>query len=162
MPYKSKIKKAESNKKWEQKNKQWRSAYEKKWREKNREKYLAQRKKSYQENREERGKKARDYYYAVRQPDRRNNPKKYKEIDRLWAQKRREKFRALFLELKREMGGRCSQCGYNKHLVVLHFHHVINKLANVSELKSFKKIREEAKKCILLCPNCHMELTFVK
>lgn len=139
-----------------------RKSYENKWREENREKYLASRKRYYEKNRESIKQKMREYYTEVRKPDRKTNRDKYKEIDRLWAQKRRTKFRELFLEIKKEMGNKCSNCPYNKHPQILQFHHLGNKIGNVSELKSFKKIREEAKKCILLCPNCHMELTFVK
>ena len=56
----------------------------------------------------------------------------------------------------------CSHCGYNKYAVALDFHHVdrADKFQNVSSywrtsMKQFKKIREEWKKCIVLCANCH-------
>jgi len=56
----------------------------------------------------------------------------------------------------------CSHCGYNKYAVALDFHHVnrADKFNNVSSywrtsMKQFKKIREEWKKCIVLCANCH-------
>lgn len=159
MAYKSKERRDEANKKWNR-NREYRSAYEKRWRENNREKYLEQRKKYYSEHKEELARKSLDYYRKVRRPDRKANRKKYKELDRLWAQKRRQKFRELFKQIKEEMGNKCAKCGYDKYPIILHFHHVENKTGNVSELKSFKKICEEAKKCILLCPNCHMELTF--
>lgn len=140
-----------------------RREYEKRWREVNREKYLAKRRKYYLQNQEKIKTEMREYYAKVRRPLRMADRPKYKEIDRLWAQKRREKFRALFLEIKREMGNKCSRCDFDKHPSILQFHHHNGgKVSNVSELKSFKKIRLEAAKCILLCPNCHMEITFVK
>ena len=56
----------------------------------------------------------------------------------------------------------CDHCGYNKDPVALDFHHVdrADKFQNVSSywrtsMRQFKKIREEWKKCIVLCANCH-------
>lgn len=64
------------------------------------------------------------------------------------------------------LGGKCSQCGYSKSLNALCFHHLdpsqkrikldLRTMAN----NSMNKIIEEAKKCILLCCNCHMELHY--
>jgi len=139
-----------------------RKEYESKWREENREQYLESRKRYYEKNKEKIRAEMRKYYKEVRQPDRKLNREKYKEIDRLWAGKRREKFRKLFLDIKKEMGNKCSDCGYSQYPQILHFHHLHSKSGNISEMKSITKIKEEAKKCILLCPNCHMVLTFVK
>jgi hypothetical protein len=60
-----------------------------------------------------------------------------------------------------ELGGQCVHCGYNRCMRVLHFHHIdpntksfglsARLSANISTL------RAEAKKCMLLCPNCHAE-----
>lgn len=144
------------------KTKEEKAQYCKEWREKNRERYREMKRACYRKNIEENRAKARKYYEEVKKPLRVADRSKYKEIDRLWAQKRRVKFRALFLELKMAMGNKCTTCGYDKHPQILHFHHLGNKYRNVSELTSFKKIKLEAAKCILLCPNCHMELTFVK
>jgi hypothetical protein len=138
-----------------------RSEYEKAWREKNKEKYLKTKKAYYLKNKEYCCTKARERYSNVVQPDRKTNREKYKEIDRLWAQKRRAKFRELFIQIKKEMGNKCSKCGFDEYPQILHFHHLRNKRANVSEMKSLKKIREEVTKCVLLCPNCHMILTFI-
>jgi len=68
--------------------------------------------------------------------------------------------------LKEEFGGKCQICGYNKCLAALEFHHKDpkEKLFNVMDalwsLKGVKKEQayEEAKKCILICSNCHREL----
>jgi hypothetical protein len=58
--------------------------------------------------------------------------------------------------LKNELGGKCVQCGFND-IRVLHFHHLRDKEFEVcSNLKiPIEKLREESKKCILLCANCH-------
>jgi transposase len=62
-----------------------------------------------------------------------------------------------------EAGGRCCMCGYDRHVAALHFHHVdpSEKLIPVSArgiAYAIDTLREEAKKCILLCSNCHAEL----
>ncbi len=73
--------------------------------------------------------------------------------------KRRRKVKVILVE---EAGGQCVQCGYNKCVQALQFHH------RHDEIKSFgiaasgctrgiDKLREEAKKCDLLCANCHAE-----
>lgn len=57
-------------------------------------------------------------------------------------------------------GGGCSVCGYSKSLQALQFHHVDkNKEAAIYTLMrgSFESILSEARKCILLCANCHAE-----
>jgi hypothetical protein len=60
-----------------------------------------------------------------------------------------------------ENGGRCSRCGYSKCLRALQFHHVdpVGKLFPISGgSKSLDRLREEVKKCILVCANCHGEI----
>lgn len=61
--------------------------------------------------------------------------------------------------LVQEFGGKCCICGYNKYAGALEFHHKdgSQKEKHVSST-GIHKAREEAKKCILVCSNCHMEL----
>lgn len=57
-------------------------------------------------------------------------------------------------------GGRCRRCGYNSCPASLVFHHPSgSKEAEISSLMkhSFEEAATEAKKCILLCANCHGE-----
>jgi hypothetical protein len=64
----------------------------------------------------------------------------------------------------KEKGGKCEMCGYSKCRRALTFHHRdpntksfelnVRTLGNMSQ----SKCEEEAKKCDLLCFNCHMEL----
>lgn len=66
--------------------------------------------------------------------------------------------------LKQELvtlaGGCCSRCGYNRSISALDFHHINNdKEGTIANLMTFSpdKAREEARKCLLLCANCHRE-----
>ena len=51
----------------------------------------------------------------------------------------------------------CAICGYKKHPAALHFNHIdpTKKVGNVSKLKSWAKVKEEIRKCEVLCANCH-------
>lgn len=149
--------KKQADKKWYEKNKDRVVEAGKKWRKENREKYIAQRKARYQKNIEKMREKARIRYQEVGRFKRLNNPeRKKKEAE--WAVTRIAKLKEFIKKTKINMGGRCEKCGYDKELRILHFHHINggkDKLGNISEMKSQKKILEESKKCILLCSNCH-------
>lgn len=70
--------------------------------------------------------------------------------------KNRDKKQRLVLAL----GGCCSKCGYAKSLRALQFHHPNDdKEHELSKLlkKKFETALVEAKKCVLLCANCHAE-----
>lgn len=97
-----------------------------------------------------------------------SDPKQYK---REWNHRNRRRrqeekmsrHRRLKVKLIKILGGRCFECRilYNgKNAGIFHFHHrnstkkkfnVGNELTN----RSWKKILAEAKKCNLLCANCH-------
>jgi hypothetical protein len=78
----------------------------------------------------------------------------YKDIKKF---RRRTKER-----LVKGMGGCCQICGYNKSLSALEFHHINpnQKDFTISSMKimNWEKIKNEAKKCILVCANCHREI----
>ena len=62
-----------------------------------------------------------------------------------------------------EAGGRCAACGYDRYLGALQFHHVdpATKSFSVAQMgltRSLARTREEARKCVLLCANCHAEI----
>lgn len=75
----------------------------------------------------------------------------------------RQRARTTFrTQIKQEAGGKCSICHYDKCLDALEFHHtsddkegIVSRLLN---LKGFEAARQEAKKCILVCANCHREI----
>ena len=71
--------------------------------------------------------------------------------------------RTLKAMLVADAGGRCSLCGYSRHVGALHFHHVDSgtKRMNVSAsgiAYRLDALREEARKGVLLCANCHAEV----
>src|SRR3954447_10280899 len=62
-----------------------------------------------------------------------------------------------------EAGGACVLCGYSRCSAALQFHHKepILKAFSISErgvTRALAKAREEARKCVLLCANCHAEV----
>jgi len=60
-------------------------------------------------------------------------------------------------------GGKCCKCGYDKCVGALEFHHI-----NPDEkefgpghnghTRSWKRVKKELDKCILVCANCHREI----
>lgn len=76
--------------------------------------------------------------------------------------KRRKNIKSKLVEY---FGGECTVCGYNKCVGALEFHHKNPKdkrfaLGCSGLTRSFKKALEEAKKCILVCANCHREIEY--
>lgn len=61
-------------------------------------------------------------------------------------------------------GSKCAECGYNKSLSALDIHHLDpeEKEFGIGRIranpKSWNKIVEELRKCVLLCANCHREV----
>uniref|UniRef100_A0A6M3K9A0 HNH endonuclease n=1 Tax=viral metagenome TaxID=1070528 RepID=A0A6M3K9A0_9ZZZZ len=156
MAYKNLEDKKNYNKKWDRKNPEKRRAYCKQWREDNRDRYLKQRKEYYEKNKALMQEKGRLYYQEVKKIRRKKYPEKTKQQDRIAGLKRIAKLKQFIQQTKIDLGGKCLKCGYNKEPRILTFHHHNgNKVGNISEMKSLKKIRIEAAKCILLCPNCH-------
>jgi hypothetical protein len=54
----------------------------------------------------------------------------------------------------------CEICGYNTCVSSLVYHHVVQdaKGRDMTETCTFKQIKEEAAKCIVVCANCHGEI----
>lgn len=62
-----------------------------------------------------------------------------------------------------EAGGACLVCGYARCLRALHFHHLDPSekrfgLGQGGWTRAIAELREEARKCVLLCSNCHAEV----
>ena len=65
--------------------------------------------------------------------------------------------------LVNEAGGACLICGYDRCIAALEFHHRDRKtklfaLSRQGVTRSLAEARAEARKCILLCSNCHAEV----
>lgn len=64
-------------------------------------------------------------------------------------------------DLVAALGGKCVRCGYDKSYAALQFHHHSDDksfgLSSGGVTKSYAKLLEEAKKCELICANCHAE-----
>ena len=61
-----------------------------------------------------------------------------------------------------EWGGACAICGYSRSVSSLHFHHVDpttkSFAVNMAHGKSLAAFKAEARKCVLVCANCHGEI----
>ena len=71
--------------------------------------------------------------------------------------------KAIKQTLVEEAGGKCLICGYDCCLQVLQFHHLDPstkefQLGQNGVTRSLAKSRAEARKCVLLCANCHGEV----
>jgi transposase len=70
---------------------------------------------------------------------------------------RRRRVKAILVA---EAGGSCVACGFDAYAGALQFHHrdPATKAFEVSRqgvTRSLRRLREEARKCVLLCANCH-------
>jgi transposase len=73
---------------------------------------------------------------------------------------RRRKIKAMLVD---EAGGCCALCGYDRYVGALQFHHrdpatKAFSLGLRGIARSLERCREEARKCVLLCANCHAEV----
>lgn len=83
-----------------------------------------------------------------------------KQTYQLYQKTRRKERKQKLVEM---FGGKCVKCGYDRSIKALDFHHIsrAGKSFNLSCLGytcSWERLLEEAKKCELLCANCHREL----
>ncbi len=74
--------------------------------------------------------------------------------------RRRRKVKRILVE---EAGGSCCICGYDRCIAALEFHHIapMDKRFSLSHrgvARSIERARAEARKCVLLCSNCHAEV----
>lgn len=73
--------------------------------------------------------------------------------------RRHQKLKRILVE---EAGGSCAVCDYKGSITNLHFHHVDPTKKsfeiNCSRGKALATYRKEAKKCVLVCANCHGEI----
>lgn len=107
------------------------------------------------------GRKYADKNQYKREWNHRNREKRY-EYKRQYILKRK-------MDLINMLGGKCENCGMiadEHNLAVFDFHHrnpdekSFNLGQNTIGNKSFDEVVEEAKKCAVLCSNCHRLLHF--
>lgn len=88
-----------------------------------------------------------------------NGTPRCKKCRMMYMDETRERNKRYLLDLK---GGKCEICGYDECVDALEFHHINpnDKSFNIGDklLWNREKLAEEAKKCMLLCCNCHREL----
>jgi DNA-binding transcriptional ArsR family regulator len=71
-----------------------------------------------------------------------------------------ERRRQVKRQLVEEAGGRCRICGFSAHPAALQFHHrdpAVKEfhLGHQGQTRGIARMRAEARKCVLLCANCH-------
>lgn len=76
------------------------------------------------------------------------------------VKKRRKKVKEMAVEYK---GGCCQYCGYNKCIAALEFHHLSKEdksfgISYKGYTRSWKRVKKELDKCVLVCANCHREM----
>lgn len=78
------------------------------------------------------------------------------------AKVKRRKGREFIARVKRMAS--CSNCGYDKCPDALEFHHKEpqHKEVEINKIRdsSIEKIKEELRKCEILCANCHREIHY--
>jgi hypothetical protein len=71
----------------------------------------------------------------------------------------RRKMKAILVA---DAGGRCCVCGYDRSPAALEFHHLDPQTKRLAigqgGALSLEMLRAEAKKCVLVCSNCHAEI----
>lgn len=73
-----------------------------------------------------------------------------------WARKRRKRIRE---EIVRMKDVPCADCGVRYSHYIMQFHHLdpSKKVCKIGEINSVRRLLSEARKCIILCSNCHLE-----
>src|SRR3990167_2080506 len=162
MPYKTNKKKSEYMRKWrktwsEEKKKEV-ATREKAWRGKNKDKVKAQKQRYYGRHSEEEKLRVHTYYHTRYKQMKKENPKRYYEMQKVQNNKARVKWLTFLNKLRQEKGGECSRCSYREEIGILQFHHfngLKDKDMDIASMRVQSRAIEEAKKCVLLCPNCH-------
>jgi transposase len=87
----------------------------------------------------------------------------YYRCKRCRMQRVAQRRRIIKRKLVEEAGGKCLICGYDRCVRVLQFHHLDPSmkefdLGRSGVTRSLARARAEARKCVLLCANCHGEV----
>lgn len=87
----------------------------------------------------------------------------YYRCKRCRAERVNRRRRVIKRKLVAAAGGKCAVCGYDRCQRALEFHRLDPRtkefhLGYTGVTRSLEKARAEARKCILLCSNCHAEV----
>jgi transposase len=87
----------------------------------------------------------------------------YYRCKRCRVERVNQRRRVIKRKLVAEAGGKCVICGYDRCQRALEFHHLDPKtkefhLGYTGVTRSLARARAEARKCMLLCSNCHAEV----
>ena len=99
--------------------------------------------------------KKKDYHKKYMKQHYLNNKQYYLDKAKINDKTRIDKNKNFVFRYKRRYG--CQDCGI-KNPIVLDFHHFKDKINNVATLirnYGLFKLKDEIRKCILLCANCH-------
>lgn len=93
--------------------------------------------------------------------DRYNSKLEVRE-DQAKRHKAKREERNIWINKIKKVSG-CTQCGFDKDIKRLGFHHLIeddknNEISNMMDRSSDDAIEKEIEKCIVLCKSCHMQL----
>jgi hypothetical protein len=71
------------------------------------------------------------------------------------------------LELLKLFGGKCIDCGYDKHPAALDFDHLdpatkVFQIGRASQRKAWEELVLEAAKCVIRCACCHRIRTYMQ
>ncbi len=79
--------------------------------------------------------------------------------ERHYVAARSLKSREFFIDM---LGSKCQVCGYDEHIAAFDFHHIVPSEKSFNLMGSTRTVSEklikEAKKCALLCANCHARI----
>ena len=142
-------KKREANRRWKRNNREKLRRTNVIYRENNKKKGINKSKEYYEKNKDKIRKYQQEYY--------KDNPDKVKAHTD-WVKQKRLRVSGYKVNIG------CQICGYRKCSDALDFHHSSsdNKIIDVNRLRERKweDFLSEAKKCIVVCRNCHAEIHY--
>lgn len=128
-------------------------------------------KKNREENREKEAEKAHKYYLdnkerlnRLRRKRRKENPEQYEKDKKSTSAAITKKKQEIKFRLVEFFGGECKLCGIKDHPCIYDFHHCdpakkeTNIAALINQTRDYDITLKEARKCELVCANCHRKL----